>query len=403
MKTKAVYIILWILLIATVLIVGNNSYQNEEIDEEIVQESEEITITENEEDEYMQGLWVSYIDLTTSEKTMEAFEANFTQIVQSAKEVGTTALFVHVRPFSDALYESDYYPWSHILTGTQGQDPGYDPLEFMIELCHSQGIEFHAWINPMRVALETIPSELSVDSVYNTWIDEHPYYFIETDSGIYLNPAYTEVRELIANGVAEIVENYDVDGIHFDDYFYPEDISEEDSLAYEAYVEITENPLGLSDWRKANVNVMVSLVYRTIKNIDETVSFGISPQASLSNNEELCADVMLWCSVSGYLDYICPQIYFSYENEALAFLESLETWTNLQKHENLEIYIGLALYKAGTDSDGGTWLERDDIIVSQIADSINYGCDGYILYDSSSLTSELAKSEVENIISSEYS
>ena len=159
---------------------------------------------------------------------------------------------------------------------------------------------------------------------------------------------------MIAQGAAEIAENYDVDGIHFDDYFYPSEDPSLDSAAYESYTQSVENPLPLLEWRAANINAMVAQVYESIKAVKEEVVFGISPQGNIANDEAMGADVKTWAAVPGYVDYLAPQLYFSFENEALGYLEALEEWAALPQHEGLKLYAGLALYKVGTDADGGT-------------------------------------------------
>ena len=386
------YVVLWTLLVAAVFFIwyiGKNS--NEIIANTAMAPtaSPAATLTPSPKaevtpspkvDKEMVGVWIPYMSLTS-----DNFKENYTQIVESAKKVGATALFVHVRPFSDALYKSKYYPWSHIVTGQQGVAPDFDPLSFMLEETHKNGMEFHAWINPLRVKLKETPKELSADNPYTLLKESNPYYFIETDSGIYLDPSYSYVRELIKNGIKEIVENYDVDGIHFDDYFYPSDMGNQDELSYFAYKDESDVPLSLEDWRKANISAMVSDVYRTVKRTKSDVVFGISPQGNMNNNSKLGADIPEWCAVDGYLDYICPQLYYSYENPALGFTTALGQWQQLEKHDGLKTYIGLALYKVGSDSDGGTWPTDKSIIEKQIADAQSAGTDGVILFDDSSI------------------
>ena len=347
------------------------------------------------EEEALVGVWVPYFSLSTPENTQEAFEANYLQIAQTAKEKGVNAMFVHVRPFSDALYPSATYPWSHILTGTQGQDPGFDPLQFMIDTTHDLGMEFHAWLNPLRVKTSETPASLADNNPYKVLSPEYPQYFMEWEGGIYLNPAYPAVRAMIAQGAAEIAENYDVDGIHFDDYFYPSEDPSLDSAAYESYTQSVENPLPLLEWRAANINAMVAQVYESIKAVKEEVVFGISPQGNIANDEAMGADVKTWAAVPGYVDYLAPQLYFSFENEALGYLEALEEWAALPQHEGLKLYAGLALYKVGTDADGGTWLGRDDIIALQAEAALEAGYQGIILYSSDYLDADQTAQSVE--------
>lgn len=360
--------------------------------------SEESTVQTSSLNDEMIGLWIPFMSLTTPEKTEDAFKENFKKIADSAKAKGINALFVHVRPYSDALYPSSVYPWSHIVTGQQGTNPNYDPMQFMIEYTHSLDMQFHAWINPLRVKTGQTGFELSADNIYNQLKNDYPYYFMEYDGGVYLNPAYPYTRKLIADGAAEIAANYDVDGIHFDDYFYPSEDASLDSSSYTTYVESISEPLSLEKWRTANVNTMVAEVYQRIKAENKNVVFGISPSGNIANNEKMNADIKTWCAVPGYIDYICPQIYYSYENPSLGFITALEQWMALPKHSNLKTYIGLALYKAGSDKDNGTWQLSSRIIAQQIADSRSANSNGVILYSSDYLDSEQTRDEVVNAV-----
>lgn len=396
---KYSYLVLWLALFSAVAGVWFFGGSQEQPGEGMVQSSPQAGPTAQipqEEEETLVGVWVPYFSLSTPEGTQETFEANYKKIADTALEKGINAMFVHVRPFSDSLYPSQYFPWSHILTGTQGQDPGFDPLQFMIDYTHSLGMEFHAWINPMRVKTSETPSTLADSNPYVQLGEEYPSYFMEYDGGVYLNPAYPYVRSLIADGAAEIAANYDVDGIHFDDYFYPSQDTALDSAAYEAYTQSVEQPLSLAEWRKDNVNAMVAEVYNAIKEVKPEVVFGISPQGNIKNDEAMGADVKTWAAVPGYVDYLCPQLYFSFENEALGYTEALAEWAALPRHEGLNLYAGLALYKAGTDADNGTWLLRDNIIALQAEAALEAGYQGVILYSSDYLDAEQTAAEMKN-------
>lgn len=395
---KYCYLVLWAALLAAVAGVWFFGRGPEPLPEEGASPSPQASAAPStpEEEGALVGVWVPYFSLDTAEHTQAAFEENFQTIAQTAQEKGANALFVHVRPFSDALYPSQYYPWSHILTGTQGQDPGFDPLEFMIETAHSLGMEFHAWLNPLRVKTAETPAALAENNPYVQLGEEYPQYFMEYGGGVYLNPAYPAMRTLIADGAAEIAENYEVDGIHFDDYFYPAEDPALDSAAYEAYAQSVEEPLPLLEWRAANINAMVAQVYESIKAVKPEVVFGISPQGNIQNDEAMGADVATWAAVPGYVDYLAPQLYYSFENEALPYQQALEEWDALPRHQGLELYAGLALYKAGTDADGGTWLLRDNIIALQAEAALNGGYQGVILYSSEYLEAEQTAKEVEN-------
>ena len=398
---KYCYLVLWAALLAAVagvwLFGGERAVKESgQASSSAVPSASPASQTGEAEEETLVGVWVPYFSLDTAEHTQEAFEEHYRQIAQTAQEKGINAMFVHVRPFSDALYPSAYYPWSHILTGTQGRDPGYDPLQFMIDTTHQLGMEFHAWINPLRVKTAETPAALADNNPYGTLGAESPGYFMEYDGGVYLNPAYPAVRSLIAGGAAEIAQNYDVDGIHFDDYFYPSEDASLDSAAYEAYTQTVEQPLPLLEWRAANINAMVAQVYESVKAAREEVVFGISPQGNIQNDEAMGADVKTWAAVPGYVDYLAPQLYFSFENQALPYQRALEEWAALPRHQGLKLYAGLALYKAGTDADGGTWLTRDNIIALQAEAALNAGYQGVILYSSEYLDAAQAAKELEN-------
>ena len=348
--------------------------------------------------EEMRGVWVSYMELTMEnekDKSQKRFTEKFEEIAENCKNLGYNTLVVQVRPFCDALYKSDYFPWSHILTGEQGKNPNYDPLKIICDVCREKNLNIHAWINPYRISTQNSPSELSEN---NPYVKDSSVGF-KTQSGTYLDPSNENARRLIIDGIEEIVSNYDIDAIQFDDYFYPADMGSEDDTQYKEYVNDCENEsMTLEEWRKANVNLLISEVYLRIHSIKNNVEFGISPQGNINNNDKLFADVQLWCTTKGYIDYICPQIYFSLDNPALTFEDSLQSWCELEFAENVKLYVGLAGYKAGTDDDEGTWLENDDILSQEyklICD--NKKASGFMLYSYASLSSASGQKEMENL------
>ena len=347
--------------------------------------------------EEMRGVWVSYMELTMEnekDKSQKRFTEKFEEIAENCKNLGYNTLVVQVRPFCDALYKSDYFPWSHILTGEQGKNPNYDPLKIICDVCREKNLNIHAWINPYRISTQNSPSELSEN---NPYVKDSSVGF-KTQSGTYLDPSNENARRLIIDGIEEIVSNYDIDAIQFDDYFYPADMGSEDDTQYKEYVNDCENEsMTLEEWRKANVNLLISEVYLRIHSIKNNVEFGISPQGNINNNDKLFADVQLWCTTKGYIDYICPQIYFSLDNPALTFEDSLQSWCELDFASNVNLYVGLAGYKAGTDDDEGTWLNDDNIL----AQEYNIICEnektnGLMMYSYASLFSDNGKKEMEN-------
>lgn len=367
-----------------------------QLEEESPSESA-VSAVKLERPEEMRGVWVSYItlDMQQSGKTREEFEEKFDEIASTSAEKGFNTLIVQVRPFCDALYRSDIFPQSHILSGKQGGDCSYDALEIMCETAHAYGLQLHAWINPYRVSTSQTPSELAESSPYI----RNPSLGVKTDTGIYLNPALDEVTELIADGAEEIIRNYDIDGIQFDDYFYPTQDESFDKEQYEEYLSENQGPsaMTLSQWRAENINKMLREVYKRV-HLKEGAVFGISPQGNMQNNEKLYADVRLWYTQPGYADYICPQIYFSLDNPAMTFEAALADWCELTPAEGVELYIGLAGYKAGSDSDGGTWLDNSDILSTEIQIIREQKLDGFMLYSYDALISDAAQEEIMGVM-----
>lgn len=349
----------------------------------------------------MRGVWVAYLSLE------DVNEEKIDSIVASAKANGMNTIYFHVRPFGDALYNSKYYPWSHLVTGTQGQAPaqGFDPLAYAVEAAHREGLQLHAWLNPLRIMLDSgkNPPALSADNPYTVWRSdsntENDDWVIDYKSGKYYNPAIPEVRELIVNGVKEIVENYNVDGIHWDDYFYPaSDSSFDDSKAYADYTS-AGGKLSLIDWRTQNISTLVKSVYSAVKQTDSECEFGISPAGNVENCLNAGADVVTWASSEGYVDYLAPQIYWTNDNTIAPFEPMCRKWRGLVTSDKVRLYIGLALYKAGGDYDNGKWQSSDDIMKNQVlfirSDEINAG--GFALYSYAYLDCEQTEKEMENL------
>lgn len=347
----------------------------------------------------IRGVWVPYMSLETSEHTEKSFKNNFDKIVDTAKKHKMNALIVHVRPFSDALYNSEIFPSSHIVTGEQGKKLDFDPLKYMVEKAHSEGLTFHAWINPYRISTSDTPKKLSENSIVNTLGDENILLY---DGGKYINPASTKGKELIIKGVKEIVENYDVDGIQFDDYFYPSSETALDAVSYNNYKdELDDECTALTpyEWRKSNVNMLISSVYQTIKSTKNNVVFGISPQGNINNCLEIGADIYTWCNTYGYVDYICPQIYVNFEHSVLPFDTMLKQWQEATQSGKTILCIGLALYKAGSNDDEGTWQNSNEILKKEVEYCKEQKINSFMIYDIDYFTKEETEEEVKNVMS----
>lgn len=345
----------------------------------------------------MRGVWVTYMELGMQyedDKSEAAFRAKMETIADTCAAFGLNTLFVQVRPFCDALYRSALFPASHVLTGEQGKDAGYDALQIICEVCRSRELRVHAWVNPYRVTAGQTPERLSTGNP----VIKDETLVLKTESGMILDPSNAKARRLITDGVKEIVEHYDVDGVQFDDYFYPEDVGDADSRQYQAYRDSVgaDAAMDLAAWRCWNVNLLLSETCLTVHRAKPAAVFGVSPQGGLDNNTALSADVVSWCETRGYADYICPQLYYSPDNPALGFEAALDAWTALSFSDSVRLYGGLAGYKAGTDADEGTWQSRTDILADELNIlKKNQKVSGFLLYSYTSLVSEEARDEMK--------
>jgi len=353
----------------------------------------------------LRGMWFSYYEIGDMYKSKDGFAASFEKALDKCLAYGINNIYVHVRSHCDAYYKSAIFPWSAYLTDTQGADPQIDPLQIMIELAHRKRIKIHAWINPYRVSLiSTDLSLLADNNPAKIWLTDddtaNDTFVVECNGGLYLNPAEVAVQHLVAEGVREIVQNYSVDGIHFDDYFYPTNDEAFDEAHYATYrTQVSSNPLELADWRRANVNAMVNTVYNAVKNINPHCVFGISPMASVENNyHTVYADIKAWLK-GGYIDYVMPQLYFGFEypQESSRFDNLLNEWCALFENYNAHLYIGLGAYRIGsTDEDNIEWSQHSDILSRQ-AELINKtdGVSGWVMYSYSSFFAEQEANSLE--------
>jgi uncharacterized lipoprotein YddW (UPF0748 family) len=322
------------------------------------------------------GEWFPYMDYAEymQNKSADEFRSAVREKFSAAAAETVNTVYVHVRAWGDAYYNSEIFPKGTYLDGD------YDPLQIMIEEAHALNLSLHAWINPLRCQTPEQLKELPDDFILKEWIDTD--YMSLVNGRYYLNPAYDEVIDLICSGAEEICTNYDVDGLHIDDYFYPTTDTAFDESAFSA----SESD-DLSQWRLDNCSRMVHSIYEAIKSIDSNILFGISPQGNISANYSTqYADVRLWGSTDGYCDYIVPQIYFGFNNETCPFAETLSAWESLVTNKNTSLIIGLAAYKLGTEDKWAgaageqEWIENDDIISRQIDTVQNSSAAGYALY-----------------------
>lgn len=361
-----------------------------------------------EKTDEIRGVWVSYYELSMSGEgggSKEKFTQKAAEITDNIMKSGMNTVFVHVRAFSDAFYESEIFPWSAYLTGIQGKSPGYDPLKIFIEEAHKRNLSCHAWINPYRVSYDTDFSKLSSDNPAKQFHDddkkENDSWIFTLENGIYYNPTVPEVQKLILDGVREIVKNYDVDGIHLDDYFYPSSGETLDSEQYNTY-KSSGGKQPLTVWRREQVNTFISGLYSSVKSIKPNVQVGVSPAADINKNETmLYADVKRWGSQSGYVDYLLPQVYFGFENEKFPFEKSIKEWSELVTSPDVKLYFGLAMYKAGEEDKfagkgKNEWINNNNVIVRQVELSRKIkNCGGFSFYSYSSLFGNTSNNTVK--------
>ena len=322
------------------------------------------------------GVWLSYVDLNEmlKGKTESEYQENVQTMMANLESLGINRIYAHVSMFTDAIYESEYYPWSRYASGTIGKSISYDPLEILINEAQLRQIQVEAWINPLRSFTKKELEKVSNEYVIKQWVDDSELKsrnLMLIDDRYYLNPGSSDVVDLISNVVEELCSKYKISGIHIDDYFYPTGMKDSlDEITYLEYVE--NNPeTSVADYRRAMSDRLVSTMYKTIKNTNHSLVFSISPSANIDTNyNSYYADVIKWTKENGYCDVMIPQIYFGFENGAMPFEEVVDQWNELTGHKVKLIY-GLAAYKVGEEdayaqSGKYEWQENVDILARQV-------------------------------------
>lgn len=328
--------------------------------------------------EEMRGVWVSSVynlDYPSSPTTdPDKLKAEADEILDNCVKWGLNAVFLQVRPSGDALYKSDLFPWSKYLTGSVGTAPqdGFDPLEYWVEAAHKRGLELHAWINPYRITR-------GKDTEWNSLPSTHPakmnpdWVVKYSDGNYYFNPGIPEVRDLVTRGAVEIVQNYNVDGLHMDDYFYP-GTDFNDAATYQKYGSSFSN---IADFRRDSVNQLVAQLDTAVHNIDPDIQFGISPsgiwankstdpRGSNTNGSEhyvsSYADSLYWIE-NGLVDYIIPQIYWEIGHKLADFATLADWWNDAVAGSDVHLYIGMGAYRCA-DNPTGVWTTTDPLFDS---------------------------------------
>lgn len=334
------------------------------------------------------AVWVSYLEWQQVDfSSAQAFSVDISAMFDNISALGATVVLAQVRPFGDALYPSDYYPFSHLCTGKQGQDPGFDPLALLVQAAHARGLQLEAWINPYRLQSGSMPLLCAQSPALL-----HPEWTKTTATGLYLNPANAEVRAFISDAVAELCQKYDLDGIHFDDYFYPTTDPSFDADDYAA----VNTTLSLDDWRRENVNALMVLCYQTAHQYG--VRFGAAPIGDPDRSyAEQYSDAALWLAQGGYVDYLMPQLYWGQNytkngSTAQSLGQLAARWAALPRAEDVTLAVGLGVYRIG-DGDGsdvpGEWL-TGHALADQLAALNTLGIDHIGLYRYDSLFNNTA-------------
>ena len=358
----------------------------------------------------IRAVWISYPELSMKgedDRSEKAFREKAETMCRNIAENGMNTVFLHVRPCSDAFYRSEIYPFSEYLTGKEGENPGYDPLEIFCDLAEKYDLSLHAWINPFRICSVRNRNTRAAENPMHR-LSEIEGCVIEADGGLYYNPAAPQVQALILDGVRELLQNYPVDGVHIDDYFYPTTDDSADALQYADYRK-SGGVLSRDAWRRDTVNRWIRAMYSAVKSFGADKIFSISPCADIRRNTEtLYADVAEWAEAEDCCDWLIPQLYVGLEHESLPFVRTAEQWQALTKSDTVRLIFGLSVYKSGTeDRYAGTgsreWLEHTDILSRQLQwlrSSARY--DGFALYSYSYAfgenTTKYSESEIKNLI-----
>jgi len=308
--------------------------------------------------------WPSKSDLKAAEQ-----QAEFKKLLDGLQQTGINTVIVQVRPTSDAIYPSKLVPWSNILTGVQGKNPGYDPLKFMIAETHRRGMKFEAWFNPFRISMDD-----KVEKLVSTHpARQHPDWVVSHDGKLMFNPGVPAARAHIIEAIMEVVRGYEIDGVHLDDYFYPYGNNPfQDDETFAAF-----NPKKIADkgnWRRDNVNQFVKELSASIKQAKPDVAFGISPFGiwrnkkedstgsdtnGMSSYDKLFADSRTWIR-NGWIDYIAPQLYWTMENPNARYDKLVDWWIKETKGRGVKLYIGQAAYMVGENATD--WATSDSLL-----------------------------------------
>ncbi len=338
--------------------------------------------------EYMKLMKVTQWDL--SDGYFEGSEAlcrsKVKKLMENIKLDGFNTVLFQVRPFADSFYESEFYPLSYFVSGSySNQEVDYDAVQIFVEEAHKAGLSIHGWINPMRCMtvsqMEQVTGEWKIKDWYSHIGDGGQYtdyMFKATDAGgtdrLYLNVGHDEVKQLIVDGIDEILRKYNVDGIFMDDYFYPEAVRYDTSIDAVSFENRTDGSISVDKYRKNNVNALVRSIYAKVKSHGEDYIYGISPNGDIAHAyTEECADIYTWCANEGYVDVMYPQFYYGMMHGQCSIEQLISRWNMVIKNENIKLVPVLTLHKAGNSDQWAVtpvgkseWETYDDILLESL-------------------------------------
>lgn len=292
--------------------------------------------------------------------------------LDTAAERRLNAVVLQVRPTADALWPSPYEPWAECLTGTQGRDPGWDPLGTAVAEAHARDLQLHAWFNPYRVANHTDPARLAASHPAR----RHPEWVLPYGGKLYYDPGLPEVRRFVQDAMLDAVRRYDVDAVHWDDYFYPYPVAGQDFADDGTYARHGGGFPDKASWRRHNTDLLVSEMSARIKEAKPDVAFGVSPfgvwrnaatdpegsntTAGVQTYDDLYADTRKWVR-EGWLDHVVPQLYWHIGLAAADYAELLPWWDETVRGTGVGLYVGEALHKAGDPAQPAAWQDPGEL------------------------------------------
>ena len=369
----------------------------------------------------MKAMWLSQFDLNKvytgarGQRDEDDFKEKLALVLDNVIKNHYNTVIVQCRPYADSMYPSEICPPCSLVTGKYSKEFTYDPFAVIVEEAHKRGLSVQAWINPMRAMLESEIKQVNDKYRIKQWYNDaetRKKYLPVVSGRVYLNIGYEEVRQLIVDGAAELLEKYNVDGLHMDDYFYPTTDTSFDASAFKEYRQ-SGGKNDLAYFRKESLSSLVGELYRVTKESGKGRIYGISPAGNINTvRNSHYADVDRWCSEDGYLDYICPQVYFGLEHQNYGFEKVCKTWSGIIKNKNVKLIIGMSLgkAKAGADQYAGTgkneWSEHKDVLLRclQYTETLDkckgvaYFCYQYFYDPVSGAEESATKKERENFI-----